>query len=168
MRDADGFGHETEMASNADPAASISEMSEAATASSPPTQGGGDDRGGDLAVQDVPMDDVPEGGEPEDLVQRSPRLDHDGEAPGGHMQERTDAGTEADIEHPELDSEIVAEVEPNSISKLGTSHSSYLPLCSLEVLMGIACRQLPVRGSYAGCRRYRSVCGLGFFAASAK
>ena len=66
------------------------------------------------------MDDVPEQDEPEDVVQRSPRLNQDGEGPDGHAQlasggeERTDAGIEADAEHAEPDSWMLAGVEPPS------------------------------------------------------
>ena len=73
-------------------------------------------------VPDAVTDDVPEHPEPRDVVSGSPGPDQDGECSDVPPQipaeeEQTAAGIEADVERTELESPLVAEVDPNSNPK---------------------------------------------------
>ena len=102
--------------------AGIRDLEEPAASSAPPAEGGGDKRDSDQMVPDAVTDDVPEHPEPRDVVSGSPGPDQDGECSDVPPQipaeeEQTAAGIEADVERTELESPLVAEVDPNSNPK---------------------------------------------------
>ncbi|KAM5536473.1 hypothetical protein V8D89_009909 [Ganoderma adspersum] len=101
---------------------------ESAASSLLPTLCGRDMDSGDEVVAYIAMDDVSEDHEPERVVLTPAEPDHDGKCSDNDVQipgkeEQTDTGIEADVERVEFDSELVAELEPNTNSNPDDSES---------------------------------------------